>query len=151
MKRTKRVVCLLLIASLFLSLIPAIDQAPSVKAAVTWTKHSSNPVHTDGLVSGSASVIYDSDAELYKMWYSQVPSDFTEWDNLLDNIFSLDLGNLIQDIRDLNFTGISDNDSAALKNIFDYLAGLSASEITAIVQSAQSTIVYAESVDGLNW
>ena len=151
MKRTKRVVCLFLIVSLCLSLIPAIDQIPSVKAAVTWTKHTANPVYTEGLLSGSASVIYDSDAELYKMWYTHVTGNLSTLDSFIDGIDALNHGNLFQDLRAINFSNIADNDAAGLKNIFDYLASLSASDLKAIVDGARSTIVYSESVDGINW
>ncbi len=153
MKWSKNLISLVVavIFSLSLILVPAVSQVSPVQAATTWTKYGANPVFSKGVVSGAACVIYDSDEGIYKMWYTHGTTDLDKLDGLIDDIALLDLGNLISDIKALDFHAIADYDAANLKALIDYLAGLTGDELKALLVGTSSIISYATSVDGITW
>jgi len=135
-------------------MLPAINQAPPVQAAITttWTKDTTNnPVFTKANKAAGACVIYDEDAQKYKMWYTRISTNFTSYDNFFDDIWALDLGTLNEDIRNRRFTHIADNNSQALKNIIDYLAEMSVDELETVLLGTRSSIGYATSLNGITW
>ncbi|MBI2869300.1 MAG: hypothetical protein HYX96_05700, partial [Chloroflexi bacterium] len=141
------VMVLFLLASL---VIPAAPASP-VRADVSWTGHSSNPVFSQGVIAGAATVIYDEDTHLYKMWFTRGIANESAIDGLVGELLGLDLGNLIDDIRTMNWRGIAENDAANLKTAIDYLAGLSESELDDLASGSGGAIGYATSVDGVDW
>jgi predicted GH43/DUF377 family glycosyl hydrolase len=153
MKRGKKLIGLgiAIILGLSLILIPVASRLSPVQAAVTWTKSGVNPVFVDGVVSGEACVIYDSDEGIYKMWYTHATTDLDKFDGLIDNILGLDLGDLIDDIKNLDFRAIADNDATNLKNIIDYLEGLTVAELETLLVGTSSIISYATSPNGIAW
>ena len=153
MKWSKNLISLVVVVifGLSLILIPVASRVSPVQAAVTWTKSGVNPVFIDGVVSGAACVIYDSDEGIYKIWYTHATTDLDKFDGLIDNILGLDLGNLIDDIKNLDFRAIADNDATNLKNIIDYLEGLTVAELETLLVGTGSIISYATSPDGINW
>jgi len=152
MKRGKKLIGLgiAVVLGLSLILVPVLNRTSPAEAVVSWTK-GANPVFSDGVVSGAAYVIYDSDEGIYKMWYTHVTTDLDKIDGLIDDILALTLGNLINDIRNLDFRAIADNDAANLKNVIDYLEGLTVAELEALLVGTGSIISYATSPDGINW
>ena len=152
MKRGKKLIGLgiAVVLGLSLILVPLVSQLSPAQAAGTWTKSGVNPVLIDSVVSGAACVIYDSDAGIYKMWYTHGTTDLDKIDGFVDDILALTLGNLINDIKNLDFSAIAANDATNLKNIIDYLEGLTVSQLETLLVGTRSIISYATSPDGIN-
>ncbi|MFC2067001.1 hypothetical protein ACFLUO_08175 [Chloroflexota bacterium] len=151
MKISRRLVALFLTIVLCLNLIPVTGSISPARADVSWAKDTSNPVFTEDVASGAASVIYDSDASLYKMWYTRTATDFDQLDTLIDDINALGLGTLINDIKNNDWNAIAQTDATELKDVIDYLAGLGTDNLTDILTGTRTILSYATSVDGINW
>jgi len=154
MKRGKKLIGwgVVIILGLSLILVPLASQLSPAQAAGTWTKSGVNPGFIDSVVSGAACVIYDSDEGIYKMWYAHGTTDVDKIDGFIDDILALDLGDLINDIKNLDFRAIADNDAENLWNIIDYLEGLTVAQLEALLVGTNSIISYATSPDGIsNW
>ena len=87
---------------------------------------------------------------MYKMWYSQGTYDLSKFDGVIDDIFALDLGNLINDLKNFNLSAITDN-ATPLETIIDHLASLTVDELKTLFEGTTSIISYATSTDGINW
>jgi len=153
MKRGKNLTGLVIAVVLCLSLIlvPVVSRLSPTRAAGTWEEYSANSVLSDGVMSGAACVIYDSDEGIYKMWYTRATADLDKFDGLVDNVLGLELGNLINDIKALDFSAIANNDAANLKNIIDYLASLNVANLETLLVGTGSVISYATSPNGISW
>ena len=151
MRIIMRVLCFVLTIIICFSVTNLAPMVQHVRADTGWTKDPANPVVSEDVASGAACVIYDSDEGKYKMWYTHATADLDKLDGLVDDIGDLDLGDLVQDIRNLDFRAIAENDAANLKTLVDYLAGLTPDETKALLIGSSSHISYATSDDGSSW
>ena len=150
MSIVKRIVSVFLIIILCVGFLPVVGPSTTVSAAGTgWSREAGNPVFINGSLAGDASVIYDADAQLYKMWYTKSPATFSPLDALISNILSRG-PTFKTHLLARNFTGIA-GDSADVKAIVSYLASLTAPQIKTILLSTQPTIAYATSPNGITW
>ena len=151
MNKIKIALCFILTIIICFSVTNLAPMVQHARADTGWTKDSANPVVSEGVASGAACVIHDSDEGKYKMWYTHATADLDKLDGLVDDIGGLNLGDLVQDIRNLDFQAIAENDAANLKILIDYLAGLTGDDIKALLIGPSSHISYATSTDGSSW
>jgi predicted GH43/DUF377 family glycosyl hydrolase len=151
MKIYKKVVIIVLTTVLLLSLTPVLGPFSPALASPDWTKDANNPVYTRGVLSGAPCVIYDTDTGTYKMWYTNQTGDPTTLETRVTAILTLSLGTLINDLKNRNFNGVAVNNGAAIENIVQYLDDLSTTDLQNLVDSADSTISYATSTNGITW
>ncbi|MFC1989187.1 hypothetical protein ACFLVW_01275 [Chloroflexota bacterium] len=154
MKINRKLVTVSLVVAICLNFIPAISPVPPARADVSWTKNSANPVFTESqtaLTTGPASVIYDSNEKIYKMWYTEATSNVSAFDGLIDNVLGLDIANLINDLKNKSLTSIINNDAANVTAVIDYLASLTTDDLTTLLTGTGSNIGYATSYDGVTW
>ena len=139
MKLSKSLILLSIIAVLVLSslLIPAVNQATPVRAAVTWTKYSSEVTLDDQTYVVDASVI--KDGSTYKMWYSHGETDL----NALGILDALTLA--IPDVVISKITAL------ALLEFFGELDEVDVSELVDMLDGTSTVIGYATSTNGVDW
>ncbi|MFC1966545.1 Ig-like domain-containing protein [Chloroflexota bacterium] len=154
MKINRKLVTVSLVVAICLNFLPAISPVSPARADVSWTRNSANPVFTENqtaLTTGPASVIYDSNEKIYKMWYTEATSNVSAFDEQIDNILGLDIASLINDLKSTSFTSIANNDAANVTAVISYLATLNATELQTLLIGTGSTIGYATSYDGVTW
>ncbi|MDD5700810.1 MAG: CARDB domain-containing protein [Dehalococcoidales bacterium] len=152
MSKIKTMLCLILAMIMCLTATILAPMVQHVRADTGWTKDlANNPVVSEGVASGAACVIYDSDEGKYKMWYTHATADSGRLNNLVEDIGDLNLGDLVQDIRNLDFQAIAENDADNLKTLIEHLAGLTGDDIKALFIGSSSHISYATSTDGASW
>jgi len=139
MKLSKSLIFLSIIAVLVLSslLIPAVNQATPARAAVTWTKYSSEVTLDDQTYVVDASVI--KDGSTYKMWYSHGETDL----NALGILDALTLA--IPDVVISKITAL------ALLEFFGELDEVDVSELVDMLDGTSTVIGYATSTNGVDW
>ncbi|MFC2041754.1 hypothetical protein ACFLTY_05500, partial [Chloroflexota bacterium] len=154
MKLNRKLVTITLITALCLNFLPAVSPVPLARADVSWTKNSTNPVFTESqtaLTTGPASVIYDSNEKIYKMWYTKATSNLSAFDGQIDNILALDIASLIDDLKNKDLSSIFNNDADNITAVIDYLASLTTGNLTTLLTGTGSNIGYATSYDGVTW
>ena len=138
------------IIAVICSLIPVF--LPVQASSYNLVKSASNPLVSSGISASNETVIYDSSAGLYKMWYVQT----TNTDNTITSYLYGRLSpnpTLISDLKAGNFSAIasSASDIATIKSALASLAGLSTLTISGYVSSISTTVKYATSPDGVTW
>src|SRR5271157_5010110 len=104
MKHIKRWSVLLLITAIICSFLPVFT---SVEAATyTLVKSGANPLVSSGISASNETVIYDSTAGLYKMWYVQTTNTDNSITSYLYSLLS-PYPALISDLNAGNYSAIA--------------------------------------------
>nr|QOV09079.1 hypothetical protein HULAa30F3_00034 [uncultured Dehalococcoidia bacterium] len=136
---------------MLINFIPISTTGSLVSAESVWTKYGAGAVYQPGTVTSDSAVIFDSDNGSYKMWYTQYSANYTAIDSVLSGILALPLGTLINDAKALDYNRIANMDSTNIKNIVNYLAGLTNVQLDNMLQGIAPTIGYATSTNGTAW
>jgi len=139
-----------LIIAVICSLIPLF--IPVQAASNPLVKSASNPLVSSGISAGGETVIYDSSAGLYKMWYVQTANTDNTITSYLYGLLS-PYPTLISDLKAGNYSAIAASPSELhdIKLALTSLAGLPTSTITGYVNSINTSLEYATSTDGITW
>jgi predicted GH43/DUF377 family glycosyl hydrolase len=151
MKNMKLWSVILLLTVIICLLAPISEPVPAAASPVLVKSASS--VVSSGVSASNGTVIYDSSAVLYKMWYVQTTMNDTAR-SYLYNLLNLDLGStLAADLESGNFSTVANSasDQADMKAILRNLATLSPSQITTYLNSISTELKYATSPDGISW
>jgi len=141
MKWDKKLVAVVvaIIFGLSFVLVPLASQVSPAQAAVTWVK-SSTPV-TLGSQKYVADAWVITDGTTYEMWYTHGKKDLSLTE-IIDVVRTLNLGNLIDDVVNLDRTQF-------LNHLSDLVGDVDA--ILGILDGTSAVIGYATSPDGRAW
>ncbi len=148
----KKAVSLLLIIALCSSAFPWLGYSSPIQAEASWSKDIQDPISSLGLLSGAPTVVYDNEAQIYRMWYTRNAEDFLGLESYISTqLLSTLSPEMVKRLKNHNFTALTAAEKTQIENLASAFFKTSKTDILAGAEGFQGKIVYAESTDGVNW
>lgn len=151
----RKIISVLLALALCANFLPLVGSATPVNATSTGWTAAASPEIFDGLISGDASVIYDTEEHIYKMWYTKATGLIADdpitgakgVETLLSGLYKQS-GDLLAHAKSKT---IDATDAASFKAMLAYANGLSDAQLTTLTHPVKPVIAYATSPNGIKW